>query len=329
MMHITDGRIAGVPWKKARASGGAMTPKFIVLHDTAGRLEKGSSVNWFCDPKCTTSAHFVVERDGSITQMVRTDRRAFHAGVSKWNGISGLNSCSVGIEIVNPGKMDQKGTAWFGKAVDASQIVNKASSNHGSGHWLPYTPAQIDAVVSICRAVVEEYPDCNEIVTHWMISPGRKIDTNPLFPLDEVRSRVFEPLPHDIPPPTLPPAATPKPAPNVVVSAAQSKTVWSIFSAAVLWVVSKVEAAVSWIVETVGGGVGAIEQIKDEVEGGIGPIQALGGLLAANVKVILPSIALCLTAVAIARHVRDRNRVKELEAELGITNKKDTANAAS
>lgn len=329
MTHIIDGRIAGVPWKKARASGGTMTPKFLVLHDTAGRLDKGSSVNWFCDPKCTTSAHFVVERDGSITQMVRTDRRAFHAGVSKWNGISGLNSCSIGIEIVNPGKMDAAGTAWFGKAADPGEIVSKASSNHGSGHWLSYTPAQIDAVVSICRAVVEEYPDCNEIVTHWMISPGRKIDTNPLFPLDEVRRRVFDPLPTEVPPPAPPPTAPVAAVPNPVVSAAQSKTVWSILSAAVLWVVSKVEAAVSWIVDTVTGGVGAVQQIRDEVEGGIGPIQALGGMFAANVKVILPSIALCLTAVAIARHVRDRNRIKELEAELGVSNGKDKANAAS
>jgi N-acetylmuramoyl-L-alanine amidase len=184
-MQITNGRVSGVRFVPANSSGGALTPNLIVVHDTAGRLDKYSSVNWFKSRGCKTSAHFVVEMDGTITQMVRTDRKAFHAGQSKWRNRSFCNAFAVGIEIVNPGKLSEDGRAWFGKATN-EPLTRRKTKEHGDGYWLPYTKEQITAVKKICRALMEEYPDCNEIVTHWMISPGRKIDTNPLFPLSEV-----------------------------------------------------------------------------------------------------------------------------------------------
>lgn len=184
-MQISNGRLSGVRFVPAHASGGSINPSLIVVHDTAGRLDKYSSVDWFRSKSCKTSAHIVVERDGTITQMVPFNRKAFHAGESMWSGKRYCNSFSVGIEIVNPGKVDANGHAWFGKATD-EPVTRKKTSEHGDGYWLPYTPAQLDAVKRICRALMQEYPDCNEIVTHWMISPRRKIDTNPLFPLDDV-----------------------------------------------------------------------------------------------------------------------------------------------
>ncbi len=66
---IKDGRVSGVRFVRANASGGEIRPKQIVLHDTAGRLTEFSSVNWFASKECQTSAHFVVERDGTVTQM--------------------------------------------------------------------------------------------------------------------------------------------------------------------------------------------------------------------------------------------------------------------
>lgn len=184
-MQIRNGRVAGVRFVPATSSGGPIKPTLIVLHDTAGRLDKGSSVAWFRSKECKTSAHFVVERDGEIVQMVPTDRKAFHAGASTWRGRQFCNSISIGIEIVNPGKLDANGRAWFGKATDAP-IERQATLAHGDGWWLPYTPEQIAAVKRLCRAIVTVYPDCNEITTHWAISPGRKIDTCPLLPLDDI-----------------------------------------------------------------------------------------------------------------------------------------------
>lgn len=192
-MQIRNGRLAGARFVAANSSGGPITPELIVLHDTAGRLEKGSSVAWFRSKQCQTSAHFVVERDGDIVQMVPTDRRAFHAGVSQWRGRTYCNSFAIGIEIVSPGECAADGRAWFHKKSEPgfalSELVHRPSPRtHGSGpaRWMPYTPAQIDAVKRLCRALMEHYPGCNDIVTHWMIAPGRKVDTSPLLPLDEI-----------------------------------------------------------------------------------------------------------------------------------------------
>lgn len=196
MLKIKNHRLAGVPFVAANASGGDMTPSLIVVHDTAGRLDRGSSVAWFRSRDCKTSAHLVVEVDGSVTQMVPFNKKAWHAGKSSWRGKTFCNAFAIGIEIVNPGALKRDGRAWFhtkptDRGFPVADIVHKATPEHGDAWWLPYTDAQIKSVKELCRAICEEYPDCNEIVTHWMISPKRKIDTNPLFPLEDVRAYAF------------------------------------------------------------------------------------------------------------------------------------------
>lgn len=196
-MKISNHRLSGVRFLRANASGGPMEPALIVLHETAGRLEKFNSVNWFRSPKCTAaSAHIVIERDGTVTQMVPFDRRAFHAGKSQWKGRSGCNAFSIGIELVGPGKLDANGLAWFGPC-RADGIEACGTPHHGDGFWLPFTTAQIEATKQICRALVEEYPRINEVVTHWEISPKRKVDPNPLLPLDDVRRAALDPTEAD------------------------------------------------------------------------------------------------------------------------------------
>ncbi len=46
-------------------------------------------------------------------------------------------------------------------------------------------------MTALCRALVEAYPGIAGITTHWAVSPGRKVDTNPRFPLEDVRKAVF------------------------------------------------------------------------------------------------------------------------------------------
>lgn len=192
-MKITGHRLRDCEYVPAHASGGAMAPKIIILHDTAGRVEKGSSVNWFKSEDCSTSAHVVVERDGSVVQMVDFNKRAFHAGASEWKGFDNCNAFSIGIEIVNPGKLDKDGRAWFHKKTEKGFTGTKRAKTvaHGDGWWLDYTPEQIEAVTNLCKALVARYPEIEDITTHWAVSPKRKIDTCPLFPLDDVRLEVF------------------------------------------------------------------------------------------------------------------------------------------
>ncbi|ATX81587.1 N-acetylmuramoyl-L-alanine amidase [Mariprofundus ferrinatatus] len=167
-------------------------PEGIILHDTAGRLDKGNCVSWFLKKEASASAHLVVERDGSVTQMVPFNIKAWHAGSSILDGRSGCNGFSIGIEIVNPGKLEKTEggyRSWFKKVyTEADGDIRAASSRyHGDGYWMDYTEAQINSVTDICSALATKY-DMNFIEPHWFVSPGRKRDTNPLFPLDHLRT---------------------------------------------------------------------------------------------------------------------------------------------
>lgn len=167
--------------------GGRQVPTLIILHDTAGRLEPGSTVSWFLRHEAKVSAHFVIERDGRLTQMVACDRQAWHAGRSAWDGRQGCNGFSVGIEIVNPGKLADggaTGVAWFGQAFDkaAFKLEARTTDQHGPGLWMPYTPAQLVTVAALIRALADAYPSIREVVGHYHVAPRRKVDVNPLFP---------------------------------------------------------------------------------------------------------------------------------------------------
>ena len=78
------------------------TIKFVVVHYT-GMKSAQDALNKLRDPKEEVSAHYMIDEDGSIVQMVDERLRAWHAGKSKWKNYDDLNSASIGIELVNPG----------------------------------------------------------------------------------------------------------------------------------------------------------------------------------------------------------------------------------
>jgi N-acetyl-anhydromuramyl-L-alanine amidase AmpD len=136
----------------------------IVLHATVEPTTEGT-IKIFLDTARQVSAHFVVGKDGRIVQMVPLEKRAWHAGVSVFDGVKRVNDYSIGIEIVN--------------------------LNDGKD---PYTDAQYRAVADIIRFVRMHYtvPDAR-IVSHAQIAlpPGRKSD--PLgLDFDRVRALARE-----------------------------------------------------------------------------------------------------------------------------------------
>ena len=188
-----------VAWVPTKNKGGVIKPLYIVVHDTASPLTPNGDISWLSgNGNNGSSAHFVVARDGTITQLANCNVKTWHAGVSKWNGKQNCNDFTIGIEIDNPGKVEQveKGLfkSYYGTIHEDIErdvkFAYKETPQHGKGWWCFYTPAQIEAVVGMCQAMIKAY-GCTEIITHWMISPGRKVDTNPLFPLDQVRERAF------------------------------------------------------------------------------------------------------------------------------------------
>lgn len=95
------------------------------------------------------SSHFFIRRDGELIQFVSCEKRAWHAGVSYWNGRERCNDFSVGIELE-------------GSDVQA------------------FEPIQYDVLLRLIESIKARYP-INTIVGHSDIAPGRKTDPGPYF----------------------------------------------------------------------------------------------------------------------------------------------------
>lgn len=132
-----------------------LKPNMIVLHYT-GMATGAGAESWLCDASSEVSSHYLVHENGHIVQMVRESDRAWHAGKSSWSGVTDINSCSVGIEIVNPG--------------------------HSLGY--PGFPRrQVDAVIRLCEGISRRHAIPPErVLAHSDVAPGRKIDPGEKFP---------------------------------------------------------------------------------------------------------------------------------------------------
>ena len=108
-----------------------------------------SSFNNLQDVK--VSAHFLIRRDGQITQFVSADDRAWHAGVSSFQGRDNCNDFTVGIEL------EGTDTIAYAKAQyhSLSQLVNDLAAQYGIAN--------------------------DRIVGHCDIAPGRKTDPGESF----------------------------------------------------------------------------------------------------------------------------------------------------
>jgi len=133
---------------------GSGRPDMIILHYTG--MQSGlAAEEWLCNPESQVSSHYLVHEDGRVVQMVREGDRAWHAGKSSWRGITDINSCSIGIEIVNPG--------------------------HEFG-YLEFPAGQIDSVIALCRDITRRHLILPErLLAHSDVAPGRKVDPGEKF----------------------------------------------------------------------------------------------------------------------------------------------------
>jgi N-acetylmuramoyl-L-alanine amidase len=182
------------PFVESPNLGGALDPTYIVIHYTAG-ADASSAVRWLTNADARASAHLVIGRDGAVSQLVPFDRVAWHAGTSRWNGVVGLNRHSVGIELDNAGRLTRQGgrwRAWFGTPFPDEEVM-EAVHRHESepSGWHLFTPEQIQATLEACEAILRAYPGIRDVLGHDDISPGRKADPGPAFPMASFRSRLF------------------------------------------------------------------------------------------------------------------------------------------
>jgi N-acetylmuramoyl-L-alanine amidase len=120
----------------------------LILHYT-GMPTAAAALARLRDPGAKVSAHYVIDEDGAVVQLVAEERRAWHAGVSSWSTRAHINDCSIGIELVNPG--------------------------HEWG-YRPFTEAQYDACVGLCQGILSRWPIApRRVLAHSDVAPARAV----------------------------------------------------------------------------------------------------------------------------------------------------------
>ena len=129
-------------------------PDMLILHYT-GMPSCEDAIRCLASPQSGVSCHYVVDEDGAITQMVPEIFRAWHAGVSHWQGVEDINSCSIGIEIHNPGH---------------------------DGGYPDFPDAQMAAVEALCLDIIgRNGVPPRRVLAHSDVAPRRKIDPGEKF----------------------------------------------------------------------------------------------------------------------------------------------------
>lgn len=193
-MQIINHMLQGVPYDAANTIGGVIDPKFLVMHYTAGYTLASARAVF---KSSVIAAHITIDKDGSVLQMLPLNRKANHAGPSKWMGVDMLNGHSIGIEHVNIGfakmRADGRLVDAYGKVVDveyAKSWIEAPNARVGSGRifWEPYSEKQLLASIEITKAILATY-NIRDIVSHEEIDTrGWKTDPGPAFPMNRFTS---------------------------------------------------------------------------------------------------------------------------------------------
>ena len=133
--------------------------KFVIIHYT-GMQSEIESLNWLKNTKSKVSCHYLINRKGIITQLVKDNKSAWHAGKSKWKTFTNLNENSIGIELVNKG--------------------------HKFGYQ-NFSQSQIKSLILLCKYLGKKYIIKSEnFLGHSDIAPLRKSDPGEKFPWEKL-----------------------------------------------------------------------------------------------------------------------------------------------
>jgi len=126
----------------------------LLLHYT-GMKSAAESLARLCDPTAKVSAHYLVEEDGTLWQLVDEAQRAWHAGIGSWAGATDISARSIGIELQNPG--------------------------HEFG-YRKFPEPQMQALIELARGILARHaiPPAR-VLGHADTAPTRKEDPGELF----------------------------------------------------------------------------------------------------------------------------------------------------
>ena len=134
--------------------------RYIVLHYTSA--DAATSLKLLSRGQVST--HYLITNDASpdVYRLVDETQSAWHAGDSRWYKQVSLNATSIGVELVNAGRIDLP---------------------HGQTRWEPYAESQIQTLIVLVKDLITRYGiRAENIVGHSDIAPQRKTDPGPLFP---------------------------------------------------------------------------------------------------------------------------------------------------
>ncbi|HVG15282.1 MAG TPA: N-acetylmuramoyl-L-alanine amidase [Chitinophagaceae bacterium] len=192
LLFENDGK--QVAYKATPNKGGKYAPQYLVMHYTAATTP-ASCISWFGSLVAQASAHLLIARDGTVTQFAPFNVITWHAGKSNWKGLSGLNQYSIGIELVNGGRL-MKGNIKCMCPVDQREVPNseviiaKHKNDAHEAAWHEYTDKQLEASIEIAALLVKTY-GLKDVLGHEDISPVRKSDPGPAFPMASFRSKAM------------------------------------------------------------------------------------------------------------------------------------------
>ncbi|WP_370630852.1 N-acetylmuramoyl-L-alanine amidase [Maritimibacter sp. DP1N21-5] len=135
-----------------------MRPTHVVLHYTAMATAE-EAIERLCDPTAEVSAHYVICKSGSVTQLVPEGLRAWHAGAGEWDGLSDINSRSIGIEL----------------------------DNDGQG---PFAEPLMQSLEGLLARILAAWAiPARNVIGHSDMAPGRKFDPGPFFDWARLEAR--------------------------------------------------------------------------------------------------------------------------------------------
>ena len=130
----------------------------IIIHYTALKSCE-QAISYLCDPSKKVSSHYLISQNGDIFYLVNEKKRAWHAGVSYWDGLNDINSVSIGIEL---------------------DFSNKKNNNK-------YSKKMINSLIILLNKLKKKYKiNSDNILGHSDVAPYRKIDPGFKFPWSKI-----------------------------------------------------------------------------------------------------------------------------------------------